>query len=61
MIEKTFDFEELDDKSKKIALRTLKKKIQRKVGIKIGIERAFLLRAATKHRFLKNGKYWELK
>ena len=51
-----YNFGELDMKSKKIALRTLKKSIQEKLGIKIGIERTFLKRMAKYHRFLKSGE-----
>ena len=48
-------YEELDEKSKKIALRNLKKSIQQRAGIKIGIQRALLMRMAGHHEFLKNG------
>jgi len=55
----TYNIEELDTKTKKIALRNLKKSIQKKVGIKIGIEKAFLERAVKQHKFYKNGEIEE--
>ncbi len=53
---KNYNFEELDIKCKKIVLRALKKSIQKKIGIKISIERVFLKRMAKQHKFLKNGE-----
>lgn len=49
-------YEELDEKSKKIALRNLKKGIQQRAGIKIGIQKALLMRIVKYHEFSKNGE-----